>query len=525
MTPRRAVVLGVDIGTTNTKVVVADGETGRQLALSRQPTAWTQHSNGQVDTSPASIVAGVRAAVDAAVGRAEESSGGPVQIIGIGIAGIAESGVLLDRGGAPITPVIAWFDPRGAAELRSLDTDFQAAFPARTGLPLGPHSSFAKLLWWRGQGLALSPEHRWLNLPEYVAYELTGQLVTEPSLASRTGLLDQATGVAWPAALELLGAAEGLLPPQLVAGRSAGVVRAAGALRGAVVTVAGHDHSVAAIGVGAVGADQLFNSAGTADVLLRSVPRILTDADREQLVAGGIETGRHVLAGRSALIGSVRAGLVLRRVLALLGRAEPAQRAELDQRWRPDAEVGALQVRGARGDDDSVTIVTADGATPDRIWAAALRHIGTEMAALLAIVNKVVDEHAAAIAAGGWTRLRSVRAIKASVIPRLTFSGLEEPGATGAALFAAWAAIGDPGLRSANPPGPAGSTRPANPADPADLPAGSASPPHPPGPAGFIDVPGFAEFAAARRSAQPPARPRSAGDPAARSVSTEERST
>ncbi len=439
---RRAVTLGIDVGTTNTKVVVADAETGLQLALGRQPTVWTQHPNGQVDTSPDTILAGVRAAVAAAVGTAAETAGSPIRVTGVGIAGMGESGVLLGRRGVPVTPVIAWYDPRGSAELAALDPEFRAAYPARTGMPVVPHSSLAKLLWWRGQGLRPGPQHCWLNLPEYVAYELTGARITEPSLASRTGLLDQATGAPWPAALELLGAPAGLLPPPLPAGSPVGTVRTEGALRGAVVTVAGHDHSVAAVGVGAVGPDQLFNSAGTADVLLRSVPRVLTDTERAQLVAGGVEAGQHVLPGQSALIGSVRAGLVLRRVLGLVGRAEPALRAELDRRWQPDTEVGALRVRGSRGADDTVTIVIADGATPELAWAGALRHISTETAAVLAVMNGVVDEHAAAVAAGGWTRLRSVRETKAGVIPRLTFSALEEPGATGAARFAAWAVAG-----------------------------------------------------------------------------------
>ena len=48
-----------------------------------------------------------------------------------------------------------------------------------------------------------------------------------------------------------------------------------------MLTVAGHDHPVAAIGVGAAGADELFNSSGTADVLARSIPGTLAEAERQ----------------------------------------------------------------------------------------------------------------------------------------------------------------------------------------------------------------------------------------------------
>jgi hypothetical protein len=64
---------------------------------------------------------------------------------------------------------------------------------------------------------------------------------------------------------------------------------------------------------------------------------------------------------------------------------------------------------------------------------------------LLAAVTEVVGEHRYAIAAGGWTRMRSVRETKTRQIPRLRFCPVEQPGARGAALFAA-CALGDDSL-------------------------------------------------------------------------------
>jgi sugar (pentulose or hexulose) kinase len=443
------VVLGVDVGTTHTKAIALDLVTGARVGFGRQTTSWTHFSDGRVETGADTFVTDALAAMDSAVRCAAAGNRGRVRVAGIGLTGLAETGVLLDGSGAPTTPAIAWFDTRGSEELAALSPEFQAAFPARTGLALRSQWSFAKLLWLRGTGVDLGADRCWLNIPEYVAYALTGSRVTEASLASRTGLLDQATGTTWQPALERLGSTEALIPPLVQAGRPCGVVNTVEELRGAVVTVTGHDHPVAAVGAGAVGPDQLFNSSGTADVVLRSVPRILTDDERERLVADGVEAGRHVLAGRSALIGGVRGGLVLRRILALLGRDDPELRDGLDRQWRSDAAAGggggALTVRGAHGDDNDVTITIKDGASPDAAWAAALQHVGAETAALLAAISSVVGEHRSAIAAGGWTRMRSVRAVKSSVIPDLTFSAIEEPGALGAAFFASWAVAGTPG--------------------------------------------------------------------------------
>lgn len=434
-------VVGLDIGTTETKALVIDTD-GRELGFARGRTTWAG-----VETTADALLADALAAIGAALADAENATGQQVRAVGLGLAGFAESGVVLDGSGRVMTPVIAWYDQRGAAELAALDAEFRTEFPRRTGLPVGPQWTFGKLLWLRENGLTMPAGASWLNIPEYIAHALGAARVSEPSLASRTGLLDQATGREWPAALALLGT-DSLLPDTLPAGQPAGVVAPApgvpDALAGAVITVVGHDHPVAAAGVGATGDHELFNSCGTADVLLRSVPRLLTDDEREKLVAQGIDAGRHVLSGQSVLIGGIRAGLVLRRVLAMLGADDAAGRAHLDQ---PVAGTrrSAVSVTGARSTDEDVTVTVTDGASPRAVWSAALDHISDVTESLLHGVNDVVGPHRAAVAAGGWTRMATVRDTKSRLLPGLRFSSLAQPGAFGAALFAAWAAAGNPG--------------------------------------------------------------------------------
>lgn len=438
------VVVGVDIGTTETKSLVVDVD-GRQLGFARGRTTWTRYADGRSETTAESLLADALAAIRTALAEAETAAGQRLHTVGLGLAGFAESGVVLDGAGRAITPVISWYDQRGAAELVALDPAFRTEFPRRTGLPLGPQWTFGKLLWMRDNGTPLPPGACWLNIPEYVAHMLGAARVSEPSLASRTGLLDQATGQQWPAALALLGT-ESLLPDTLQAGRPAGRVASAPGvpteLADAVITVVGHDHPVAAAGTGATGDHELFNSCGTADVLLRSVPRLLTDDERETLVARGIDAGRHVLSGQSVLIGGVRAGLVMRRVLAMLGADDPAGRARLD---KLSVDPRRTSVTGARSTDTDVTITVTDGVSPEAVWSAALGHIGEVTGTLLHGMNDVVGPHRAALAAGGWTRMASVRNAKSRLLPGLRFSPLDQPGAFGAALFAAWAAAGNPG--------------------------------------------------------------------------------
>jgi sugar (pentulose or hexulose) kinase len=449
-----AAVIGIDLGTTGTRVLVQDLD-GRQLSRLEARTPWTTTPAGGTQTSVEALVGMVVQLLRSALEQAEETSD-RVRVLGIGVAGFAESGVLVDAAGRPETPVIAWFDRRGqsqVAEISQRDTDFGRQFVHHTGLPWDSQASVAKLCWFADQGLTLTAGHRWLSIPEYLVQFLGGEPVSEPSLASRTGLLDQSTGRVWLEGAAELGLPATLLSDPLPAGRSAGTLRFGGLpswFQGAALTVAGHDHPVAAIGAGATGTDELFNSTGTADGIARSLPGRLSGAQREKLVGQGISVGAHILPDTGLLLGGVRGGLLLRRILTLLGASEPAARDRLDA---AALLIGALPAglagSGAGPTGDDVVLHLRDDASPAAVWAAATRYTAAETGSLLATLHRVVSPHRRAVASGGWTRMASVRRAKATAIDRLEFSDVPEPGVAGAVILALQAA-------AVSPPFPAG---------------------------------------------------------------------
>ena len=436
----REAVVGIDLGTTVSKALVRK-VTGEQLALVTARTPWTTTPDGGTEIS-------AEAFVDLTIellcsGYARAAADAPLRISAVAVAGLAESGVLLDGACEPRTPVIAWYDRRGTQQIDSVslrNNGFGLEFARRTGLPLDCQASVAKLLWFVDDGLELTPAHRWLSVPEYIVFRLGGELVHEPSLASRTGLLDQATGAAWSDGAVELGLPPTLLPARQPYGQSAGTLRHAAVpdgLQAAALIVGGHDHPVATIGVGATGADELLNSSGTSDVVVRSRPGAVTDEQRERLVGRGISVGMHVLPDTSAVIGGVRGGLLLRRVLALLGVTTAEQRDALDQAALAVGDLPAgLDVSGAGPTGDDVVLRLRDDADPATVWAAATRYTARETRVLLDLIESIVGPHARAVASGGWTRMASVRTAKSAVIDHLTFSELPEPVVAGAALLA-----------------------------------------------------------------------------------------
>ncbi|MBK9740282.1 MAG: hypothetical protein IPO93_12375 [Actinobacteria bacterium] len=437
-TSAREIVLGIDVGTTSMKGVALtlDGEVvGTASSLTR----WDAGHAGQVEMPIDRLAdAAIAVLLDLAT-----SAGDGHPVIGIGITGLAETGVVLDAEGRPVTPAIAWYDQRGADELAALPPEFLAEFSAVTGLAAKAECSFAKLLWLRRQGLEVPSGGRWLNALEYIAFRLTGVQGTEPSLASRTGLLDQASVGPWNGALGRLGLRADFLPELVPAGTSLGEVAgdAPLALRGAAVTVAGHDHLVNSVGAGAVGGDDLFDSCGTADVILRTVPRTLTNDERSSLVARGLSAGRHCLPGSTAILGATRSGLVLGRVLSMLGAKSLGARRHVANAWQPtDVRGTNVLVSEPPGWTNEVTIRLREYATPDEVWAAAMAYVLDQTADLLSAIADIAGPYEHAVAAGGWAQLHGVLRGKAQLMPGITVSEVAQPGAHGAAHFAAQAA-------------------------------------------------------------------------------------
>lgn len=448
MTVSTDVVIGIDIGTTSSKAVVRSASRSGTPYV-EQPTPWQTGSCGQTEIDPYRLVDVAVELIGRAV-RAAESAWGPVRVRGIGVAGLGESGVLLDAAGRSAAPAIAWFDHRGEHELEQVGREspgFAATFERTTGLRWSSQASLAKLLWLRASGYRVGPASTWLSVPEWIVFALGGDPVREPSLASRTGLIDQGTGEVWPDALAAAGLSDRILPGQRPAGARAGYLRhddVVSGAAGATLTVAGHDHPVAAIGVGAVEADELFNSSGTADVLARSIPGTLDEDRRQCVVSAGWSIGRHVLPDTSLLLAGVSGGLLLRRVLAALGAESGPARAALDHASLSVGDLPAgLSVTGDGRTQDDVVIRIQDAASPGTVWTAAVRYTAAQTRLLLDDLEKVVGPHRRAVAAGGWTQMASVRAAKAAVIDAMSFSPVVQPGVTGAALLAAFALDGE----------------------------------------------------------------------------------
>ena len=429
--------IGVDVGSTWVKALACTPE-GRVVAHARRATPWQGGPGGRAELD-SRVLVGIVEDLLAQVAEA----GSPRSI---GVSGMAEAGVLVGRDGPAPAPILAWFDPRGLDELLATPAAFREEFPRRTGLTVSALPSLAKLLHLRAHGLDLAGR-RWLNVPEYVVHALGGDVAAETSLSSRTGLLDQDTAGPWAEALAQVGAPTGFLPELRNAGDSWG----RHPRTGAVLTVAGHDHLVASVAAGVVEEGQLYDSLGTAEALVRPLRTTLPAGTRGRLASEGINVGRHVVPGASVLIAGAKTGLLLRRVLQLVGVDDSAGRERLDEQvcaLEPGA-TDAVSVTGARNDDGVLAVRTeADGLSPAVLFGATLAHSTEEVRRLLTLMETAVASPTASVVSGGWSQMEAVRAARRALLPHPTFSARTEDTAYGAALFGAFAASGvDPARR------------------------------------------------------------------------------
>ncbi len=432
------VAAGIDLGSTGVKILIVRGAS-EELLQEQVATPWRAGPGGTTELDAIALTAAVDSLLQSAAGRL--AAMGVRTVDAISVAGMGETGMLVDETLRPPHPGFAWFDPRGQDEAEAFPREVRDQFAGRTGLPLGAQVTVAKLAHLRRRGTRLGA-YRWLDLPEFVVASLGGDVALEYSLASRTGLLDQDTDRPWPAMLDLLGVEEAFMPELRDAGASWGTAREdlPGAFAGAALTVAGHDHLVAAEAGGSLNGDQYHVSIGTAEVLLRVSDVALGYEARSRLAGHLINEVRHVVPGKRVIVAGVKTGLLLRRALQAAGIHTRAGRDALDRAVMALPLEGQLvsdgiEVSGARNDDGVLRLTfRTDGISPAEVFAAVLRHSNDEIQLLIDAIDRELPPAVSTTLTGGWAGMQSVQRARGQVLPGLSVTQREQETAFGAAL-------------------------------------------------------------------------------------------
>jgi glycerol kinase len=206
-------ILAIDQGTTGTTCLVFEEDGGlagrayREFEQHFPRPGWVEHDARDIwDTTRA------------VAGEALEDAGAG-ELHAIGITNQRETVCVWDpQTGEPLHRALVWQDRRTAARCAELrEAGHEELVRARTGLVLDPYFSATKIEWLLREVDGLADRARdgravFGTVDAWVIWNLTGELVTDPTNAARTLLCDIAACRWDPDLLELFGVPERALP-------------------------------------------------------------------------------------------------------------------------------------------------------------------------------------------------------------------------------------------------------------------------------------------------------------------------
>jgi gluconokinase len=352
------VVLGVDLGTTATKVVAA-GLDGRLVALAERDYPLVTGSHGEATQDPDQVLAAARAAVADCVRSCSDT-----QIAAMSFSAAMHTLLPLDAHGNPLGPALSWADHRAAGIARKLRAPGgpAAGLHRATGTPVHPMSPLVKVAWFAEHEPELHhATAHWVGVKDYVLYKLTGRLATEYSCASGTGFLDIHRLTWYQPSLDLARITADRLPELLAPTDVLSLAPGSGLPAGLPVVAGGADGPLANLGTGATKPGMAALSLGTSGALrgIRATPGIDEQgrlfcyalADGLWAVGGAISNGGVVGAWASDAF-----GVPVHQLLDEADAADPAGLIALPYLfgerapwWDPDPRAVLLGLRRDHG--------------------------------------------------------------------------------------------------------------------------------------------------------------------------------
>jgi len=274
-------LLGIDIGTSGCKALLIDGD-GRVVASCTETYGLSQPRPGWTEQDPQVWIDGARAAVAGVQALRPEA-----EIAAVGLSGQMHGLTPLDADGKVLRPALLWNDQRNGVECEAITERCGGieGLLAHTNNRMLIGYTGGKILWMRSHERDLFRRMRHiLNPKDYLRLVLTGEMATEVSDASGTGLFDT-RGRRWAdGLLNLLEIDPALLPAchesHIISGRISASGAALFGLPASVpVAGGGGDSVIQTLGSGVIAPGELQTTIGTAGIVAAALDGPVANPD------------------------------------------------------------------------------------------------------------------------------------------------------------------------------------------------------------------------------------------------------
>jgi xylulokinase len=209
----------------------------------------------------------------------------PADIKAIGISAQGETLIVVDRNGIPLRRAIVWLDNRAQQEAERLGEVFghRHAYEITGQVRLVPTWPASKILWLKQHEPALFDRAaKFLLIEDYFLQRLTGEYVTEGSLATSTCYWNFRTRAWWSEMLDELGIVQDQLPHYLESGQPVAklmpeVAAELGLSPETIACTGALDQACGAIGVGNIKPGIFSENTGAALAICATVEQPVLD--------------------------------------------------------------------------------------------------------------------------------------------------------------------------------------------------------------------------------------------------------
>ncbi len=270
----KSCVVGIDIGTSSCKTLAVDEE-GKVIASSSAEYPVYTPFPGWSEQDPLDWWNAVKSTFREVAQKIEEQN---FSIEGIGLTGQMHGLVLLDAQGKVLRPCILWNDQRSAPfcdEIHDLVGGKEKLMETTNNIML-PGYTGGKLLWVRkNEPQVFEKATKFLCPKDFIRFMLTGEIATDVTDASGTGLFDVRNRKWATELIKLLDLPLSLFPASVESCEKTGVVAESVAKELGIepdvpVFGGGGDAVVQTVGVGAVEPSVLAITLGTAGIVAAS---------------------------------------------------------------------------------------------------------------------------------------------------------------------------------------------------------------------------------------------------------------